>query len=363
MEMSKTLPKIDVAENGTKIRTKEEWETVRRPEIIRLFEKNVYGVRPFERPENLTFSAEILNENLPCIQKKVTFFCGDFSFFAHLFLPKNKENIPVFLYVMHEYQEDNSDLEHDPLSCPFVPIETIVNRGYGVFIMPTRSIYLDFDHHAEYKCGVFTLEKKPRTDESWATISAWSWGLSRLADYIEENEPAADKSRLASIGHSRGGKTALWCGATDPRISYVISNDSGCSGAAVTRGKQGEHIKDITRMTDWFCENYRKYANNEDALPVDQHELLACIAPRLLYVASSSEDLWADPEAERLSCRLAGTAYEYYGKKGVVLPPEPVEIDKAYHEGTIGYHVKSGEHCITETDWKYYLDFADEKWK
>ena len=130
------------------------------------------------------------------------------------------------------------------------------------------------------------------------------------------------------------------------------------------RGKTGEHIDFITSETDWFCENYSKYSDKEELLPVDQHMLLALIAPRPLYVASRYLDDWADPKSERRACVLAGEAYELYGKKGVVLPgieAEEVECDTAYHEGCIGYHVTSGDHTICPSDWKMFMDFWDKK--
>jgi len=119
-------------------------------------------------------------------------------------------------------------------------------------------------------------------------------------------------------------------------------------------------------VTDWFCANYSKYVENEEMLPVDQHMLLALIAPRLLYVDSRVTDDWADPRSERRACVLASEAYELYGKPGVVLPgieKEDVECDRAYHEGTIGYHVASGGHGIDPFDWKQFMDFWEKKRK
>lgn len=178
-------------------------------------------------------------------------------------------------------------------------------------------------------------------------------------DYIE-TDTRYDNSKVIVVGHSRGGKTALWCAATDKRFKCAISNNSGCTGAAMHRTKKGEHIKDINR-TDWFCENYKKFNENETMLPVDQHMLIAAIAPRLCYVSSSSEDSWADPAAERDSCRLASSVYELYNKKGAVLPNEPIEVNKAYHDGMIGYHVKTGKHSITKYDWEMFLKFLSKK--
>ena len=186
----------------------------------------------------------------------------------------------------------------------------------------------------------------------------WAWAASRAADYLV-TDPRIDSANLAIAGHSRGGKAALWTGANDTRFSYVISNSSGCMGAAMLRGKTGEHLDFITTHTDWFCQKLWTYADNEEMLPIDQHMLLALIAPRLLYIESNSLDDWADPISERRSCQLAGEAYALYGKKGIVLP-ETVEVDTPYHEGCIGCHMSAGEHKIRAVDWEHFTAFWEK---
>ena len=363
----KSIPSLTKTISGQTVDTIESWETYRRPEIIHLFSEYVYGVRPVEKPKDLHFSTleeKVIDEKIATKRKIVEIAFSDYKFNVFGFLPVCCETkIPTFIYVMHEYQEGKCDLRNS-IQCDFVAISDIVRRGYGVFIMPTSGIAPDWEEKAEYKKGVYPHiepENYVRTDNSWATISAWSWGASRVLDYLE-TDPEIDPDRIISIGHSRGGKAALWAAATDTRFCCAISNDSGCAGAAMHRTKVGEHIKDIN-ITDWFCNNYKKFNDNEEMLPVDQHMLIAAIAPRLCYVSSSSEDTWADPLAERDSCRLASEIYELYGKKGVRLPDEPVEINKAYHSGNIGYHVKTGEHSITKQDWNMFLDFLDSKLK
>lgn len=358
------IPNLLVSVSGEKIDSVEKWEKFRRPEIISLFENFVYGVRPVDRPRDLSFEIVKKVENFRengIEYNKINISFHGYSFPVHGYIPMNKSGkVPAFVYVMHEFQESKCDLENS-IECENVDIRLIIARGYAVFILPTSGIAPDWPNHTDYTTGVYTVfeSREDRKPNSWATISAWSWGTSRVLDYIE-TDSRIDASRVTVAGHSRGGKTALWAAAEDKRFFCAISNASGCTGAAMLRTKGGERVDDIN-VTDWFCANYHNYNKHEKMLPVDQHMLIAAIAPRLCYVASCSEDDWADPEAERLSCRMAGEVYALYGKKGVVLPDEPVENGRAYHDGTIGYHVKSGPHLIVHEDWKFYLDFLDAK--
>ncbi|MBE2212854.1 MAG: hypothetical protein IAE82_03210 [Opitutaceae bacterium] len=248
------------------------------------------------------------------------------------------------------------------IDSPYWPVARILGRGYATATFAASEVAPDRRENASAAEGVFPIfdPPGPRAPDAWATIAAWAWAASRALDFLVA-QPAIDASRIAVIGHSRSGKSALWAGAQDERFALVVSNDSGCTGAALARGKTGERIADINRQfPHWFCENYCAYGDREDDLPVDQHLLLAAIAPRLLAVGSATDDATADPRAEFRSCVLAGPVYQLLGCADVGTTEFPVP-DTALHAGRIGYHLRAGGHGLTEFDWDRYLDFADQQ--
>ena len=383
------LPDPLVAGDGLRVVDSETWFSKRRPEILRLFREHVYGFAP-ERPRDMKFRVFDVTtgalEGLAVRKQIRIFFTGDLngpSMDLLLYLPsKAPRPVPVFLGLNFR---GNHSITHDLgvlLSTRWMrsgggvvnhrateesrgsassrwAVEMILKRGYGIATAYYGDIDPDFDDG--FKNGVHgafdTVYGGTRPPDAWGSIAAWAWGLSRAMDYLEQDADV-DGRKVAVLGHSRLGKTALWAGAQDERFAIVISNDSGCGGAALSRRRYGESVRRINKaFPHWFCRNFRRYNDNENALPVDQHMLIALVAPRPVYVASADRDLWADPRGEFLSAKGADPVYKLLGTKGLPVSSMP-PLNHPVH-GTIGYHVRSGKHDVTDFDWKCYLDFAD----
>ena len=342
------------------------WNEERRKEILELFRSEVYGRIPDDSP--LTVSHRVADTsfgfmNGRAIRKIVEIIVRrkdrEYIFPFYLFLPNGagEKPVPVIL-TLNNRELSDADPARKPISS-FWPAEMMISRGYAAAVIITHEIAPDYEENFTTRFHrLFPEYVSSRPADAWGSITAWAWGMSRAVDYLVA-DPAINGNEIAVAGHSRGGKTALWCAAQDQRVSMVISSCSGCSGAAITRGKTGEHIKEIvTAIPYWFCANYRKYADNEDAMPFDQHLLLALIAPRCLYLSEKTKDTWADPRAEFESLKQASKVYRLYDETidlGDTMPgPEEGIIS-----GGLGYHIKSGAHNMDEYDWERYLDFCD----
>jgi hypothetical protein len=345
-----TLPDPLVLASGKKVADAKTWTSERRPELLRLFETHVYGRTPSggPRPRFEVVKTDPSALGGKATRKDVAIVFGDGAArrtVLVVYVPNNARGpVPAFLGL--NFQR-NDEIKW--------PLSTIVARGYAVASAFYQDLFPDrADGAADSVVTLFPPREGP---EAWGAIGVWAWTMSRALDYLETDR-AVDAKRVAVIGHSRIGKAALWAGAQDPRFAIVISNESGCGGAALSKRIYGETVAAITkRFPHWFCANFARYAGHEADLPVDQHELLALIAPRPLYVASAVEDRWADPRGEFLGALRADPVYRLLGTKGLPAREMP-GVDQPIH-GQIGYHVRSGGHDLADYDWRQYLAFAD----
>lgn len=390
-----TVPDPLKFDDGTPVQSSQEWFEKRRPQLLKIFTEEMYGkAPPAPAPASLRFQILSHDENALdglAIRKEIELTLADkphpVKMTMLLYVPKTQRPAPVFwglnflgnhgittdpaVRLNTNWMRANAGVvDHKATEASRGsnarrwPIPLIIQRGYAVATAYYGDIDPDFDdgfqnglHPAFYREG----QTRPAPDE-WGNIAAWAWGLSRGMDYLQQDADI-DPSRVAVIGHSRLGKTALWAGATDPRFAMTISNDSGCGGAAFSRRAYGETFARINfSFPHWFCENFKKYNNREGEMPVDQHELVALIAPRPVYIASAIEDQWADPKGEFLTARYADPVFRLLGTTGLggtAPPEESPAVDQPLKTGTLGYHVRTGKHDVTEFDWQQYLDFAD----
>lgn len=373
---------------GKKIRNSKNWEKKGRPELLKFFSQNVYG----ELPDNLAASSfKVVEEsdnavNGKAIRKQVEITVEkngkELSYTVLIYLPKNLKKAPVFLgynfYGNHTITTDvnviiseawvrnnesfgiiNNQLTEQSRGVRDNrwAIEKIIDGGFGLACIyycevdPDKNDFSDGIHPLLYKEG----QEVPLSNE-WGSIAAWSWGLSRALDYFETDVDIDEKNTIV-FGHSRLGKASLWAGATDQRFAAVISNCSGCGGAALSKRRVGETVWRINKnFPHWFNRNFRMYNKNEKALPADQHELLALIAPRPVYVVSAEKDKWADPRGEFLSAFYASPVYELYDKKGI--PSDEMPKLNQPIQNTVAYHIRTGKHDVTDFDWDQYIKWA-----
>ncbi len=385
-----TLPDLLKCEDGTVVDSADVWNSKRRPELLRMFEEHVFGTLPAGKIPLRTKVRSSVPDALDgkALRREVTVFFSDDDSGPQMdlliYTPANATKpVPAFLgynfngnhavekdprihltdsWMQNRKElgiEDNkaSEASHGSEASRWA-LSTIISRGYGLVTIYYGDVDPDFDDG--FKNGVHSLFEKgdsPRAGDAGGSISAWAWGLSRALDVLESDK-TIDAKKVAVFGHSRLGKTSLWTGATDQRFAMVIANESGCGGAALDKRVFGETVSRInTVFPHWFCINHRKYNNNEAAMPIDNHMLIALSAPRPVYVASAAEDTWADPYGEYLGLYHAGPAFRLFGKKvfesdQMPAVDSPVQVD-------VAYHMRTGKHDVTDYDWEQYLKFAD----
>lgn len=384
------LPDLLAGPDGTRATSAAAWRDTVRPHQLALLEKNLFGRRL--PAVNVTAVGAVertpvtLAGDLPAVRIQARLRMGNAANLVDvlLYLPRSDRPVPVFLALnFHGNQAEHPDpgirlcsawLTDVPgagivdnragegsrgICAQRWPVERMLDRGYGM----ATACYCDFFPDRPDGRGESLLPSLGRPaggelpDDEPGAIGAWAWGLSRILDWLR-TLPEVDGDRVIVVGHSRLGKAALWAGACDERFAMVVSNDSGCAGAALSRRDFGESVAAIgRRFPHWFCPAFVRFAGREAEMPFDQHVLLAMAAPRPLYVASAVEDRWADPRGEFLGAVAAGPAWTLHGREGLGTtdwPPVDTPVGR-----TIGYHVRTGRHDLIDYDWERFADFAD----
>ena len=331
-----------------------------REEIIDLLLKEEYGYLP-SAPYSVTATvksedtkfcagkAELLSLELTCKAK-----WGEFSFPVYYTRVKatneKKHAFPCFVHI--NFRDNVPD--------KYQPTEELIDAGYSVLSFCYKDVSSDDGDFTNGLAGV-VYKSGERSEYQCGKIGLWAYAACAVLEYAL-TLPEIDRTHISVVGHSRLGKTALLAGALDKRFFCAISNNSGCSGAALSRESKGETIADITRVFPfWFCKNYLKYAQNEDALPFDQHFLLAANANHKVYVASAIEDAWAYPKNEYLSCVAANDYFVSCGIDGFIHPDYIPEQPEKLHDGNIGYHLRVGTHYLGREDWQNFIEFLNSK--
>jgi hypothetical protein len=390
------LPDPLVAQDGTRVTDAATWRAKRRPELLELFSREMYGRTPGGRQAGMHWA--VTSEDRAAlggkaVRKEITvwFTTRKEGPKMHLLVyqpagaPGAHAPWPAFLgynfygnQAVHAdpgitrstaWMRDNAKLQivnnrategTRGLNASMWEVETVLSRGYATVTAYYGDVCEDRPEGITLSAGSLfgTRPAEERRPDEWGAIAICAWGLSRALDYLE-SDPEIDARRVAVHGHSRLGKTALWAGAQDERFAMVISNNSGCGGAALSKRVYGENVERInTSFPYWFTLSFRAYNRREAALPFDQHQLLALIAPRPVHIASAEEDRWADPRGEFLAAKHASPVYALFGRKGLGATEMPAVNQPVIGDG-VAYHIRTGKHDVTPYDWAQYLDHAD----
>ncbi len=323
--------------------------------LLDLLQTEIYGkllpkpisVSATERSRDKSFCAG--KADLVTLDFTVKADFGEYTFPVYYTCPKKDTPVPAFIHINFR------DLVPDR----YQPTEELVDAGYATLTFCYKDVTSDDGDFSNGLAGVIYKDGN-QTEDGCGKIMMWAWCASAVLD-LALTLPELDHSRISVCGHSRLGKTALVAGAIDERFYCAFSNDSGCGGAAMERGKTGERIAKITEVFPfWFCKKYATYANNEESMPLDQHFLIAANYPHKVYVASAALDAWACPENEYLSCVAASDYYKAQGGIGFVHPERMPVIGDAFHNGDIGYHLRDGKHYFSREDWNRYVEFLEK---
>lgn len=346
----RALPDLFVMPNGERASTKEEWENILRSYWREILLKEEYGKLPEKLTPTVTTERMYVDFSGKATWDKVYFTFEregkTHTVTTQLFAPADGEKHPFFIYL--NFRENIPDM--------YLPVEELIDNGFGIFTVCYTAVTSDNGDFSSGLAGLFSTE--PRKEDEAGKIVHWAYMAMQMMDYLR-TRPEADPSAIGISGHSRLGKTALLTAALDERFAFVCSNNSGCSGAALTRCRceGGESVKSIwDRFPFWFCPNFEKYSENVEAMPFDQHCLLALVAPRAAYIGGALMDVWADNDNQFLNCVAATPVWELYGKTGLVTPDKMPECGDTLTEGDVGYHLRAGKHFQSRTDWLVYMD-------
>lgn len=360
------LPDPLKTQDGKTVSNSKDWEKTRRPEILSLFEDHVYGKMPAGYDK---ISYQVTHQDKAAMGGKATLKEVEITVTERsesikinliLFVPnKRKGPVPAFVLINNRGKR-NTSASRDTIS-GFWPAEQVIESGYAI----SAFHYSDAapDNKNTYQNGVLRLYPELAKDSNgMKAVGAWAWAASRVMDYLLTDKDI-DSGKIAVVGHSRGGKAALWAAAEDQRFAICFSNCSGNTGAALSKRNFGETVAIInTAFPHWFADNYKKYNDNEQALPVDQHMLIALITPRPVYVTNASKDLWADPTGTFLAMKHAEPVYALYKEKSQ-LPDTPPTLDTPIIQPPLGYHNRTGIHDMTFYDWAQFVKFSDAYYK
>ena len=369
--------------DGTKVTTADEWEKFRRGEVLEYLSEHMFGTIP---PAPREMKIEVLSEKEVFgglgSRKNVRLvfsdkFAENIAFDILIYAPQ-RENAPCVTGLNfggnHSIEEDSSiPLQDYPVPEKIVERgsqhrrwipEYLLERGFGLVTGCYNQLFCDKTDGAPdsiYRLFHTSEVLAAAAPGTYTAISAWSWGLMRIMDCIE-NCGIFDTSKVIVTGHSRLGKTALWAGANDQRFNIIVSNNSGCGGAALTKREFGETLEIMNGIfPHWLTPQAKIDGKKPQEISYDQNFLLALAAPRPLAVASASEDLWADPKGEFLGLTGTNSVYHLYGRPGIATTPVP-QGGECIDNGVRHYHCRVGKHDILHYDWEKYLDFAERCW-
>jgi hypothetical protein len=380
------LPDLFVMMDGTRVKSPEDWYRKRRPELKRLFQHYMYGYMP--APPGTESRREV--DDAPILEgrgilRQVVISFKDLpenapKIHLALFLPQADKPVPVFL-AMNKC--GNQTVLDDPAilineaayvhkECPGPPeairgkdkdfwcVPYLIERGYGFATYHESDIDPDMHDFTDGIHPYFTDLPGPK-ESAWGTIAAWAWGLHRCVDYLT-TDPAIDTTGICVTGHSRRGKTALLAAAFDERIALVVPHQSGTGGAALSRDNDQETVERINRVfPHWFNDEFVKFGDHESKLPIDQHLLMALVAPRALLDTAGLQDTWANYESSLRALRAAAPAWRFLGAIGMAgdgMLTDPAKITRE-NAGSLLQYRRDTKHTMDRGYWEAILDFAD----